>query len=100
MPVKRSAALQWLYKTTEQYCGSKRQQSIDLVMFFKLILIGYIKNLNSFRKLIEHSCLRLDILYFLGYDIDELWHSYGNIVVNLSLLLVYPQSSFIKNHKN
>ena len=69
--------LQWLYKTTKQYYGTEGQQSIDPVVFFKLILIGYLENLNSDRKIIEHSRLRLDILYFLGYDIDEElpWHS-------------------------
>ena len=69
--------LQWVYKVTEQYYGSEGQQSIDPVVFFKLILIGYLENLNSDRKIIEHSRLRLDILYFLGYDIDEElpWHS-------------------------
>ena len=69
--------LQWVHKVTEQYYGSEGQQSIDPVVFFKLILIGYLENLNSDRKIIEHSRLRLDILYFLGYDIDEElpWHS-------------------------
>src|SRR5215203_4169931 len=69
--------LQWVYKVTEQYYGSEGQQSIDPVVFFKLILIGYLENLNSDRKIIEHSRLRLDMLYFLGYDIDEElpWHS-------------------------
>jgi transposase len=69
--------LQWLYKVTQQYYGTEGQQSIDPVVFFKLILIGYLENLNSDRKIIEHSRLRLDILYFLGYDIDEEfpWHS-------------------------
>ena len=69
--------LQFIYKSTRNYYGSEGQQSIDPVVFFKLILIGYLENINSDRKIIEHSKLRLDILYFLGYDIDEElpWHS-------------------------
>ena len=69
--------LQWLYKATKRYYGLEGQQSIDPVVFFKLILIGYLENLNSDRKIIDHSRLRLDILFFLGYDIDEElpWHS-------------------------
>jgi transposase len=69
--------LQFIYKTTKKYYGKEGQQSIDPVVFFKLILTGYLENLNSDRKIIEHSRLRLDILYFLGYDIDEElpWHS-------------------------
>lgn len=69
--------LQWLYKATKKYYGTEGQQSIDPVVFFKLILVGYLENLNSDRKIIEHSKLRLDILFFLGYDLDEElpWHS-------------------------
>lgn len=69
--------LRWLYKSTIKYYGTEGQQSIDPVVFFKLILIGYIENLNSDRKIIAHSGMRLDILFFLGYDLDEElpWHS-------------------------
>jgi transposase len=36
-----------------------------------------LENLISDRKLIDHCSMRLDILYFIGYDIDEElpWHS-------------------------
>lgn len=69
--------LQWLYKATASFYGKEGQKSIDPVVFFKLILVGYLENLNSDRKIIEHSKMRLDILFFLGYDIDEdlPWHS-------------------------
>jgi transposase len=69
--------LQFLYKSTKKYYGAEGQQSIDPVVFFKLILIGYLENLNSDRKIIDHAKMRLDILYFLGYDLDEElpWHS-------------------------
>jgi len=75
--LKEALDLQWLYKSTGGYYGREGQQSIDPVVFFKLILIGYLENLNSDRKIIEHSRLRLDILFFLGYDLDEElpWHS-------------------------
>ena len=75
--LKAELNLTFLYKSTSKYYGSQGQQSIDPVVFFKLLLIGYIENLNSDRKIIAHSKMRLDILYFLGYDIDEElpWHS-------------------------
>jgi transposase len=75
--LKSMLDLQWLYKSTKKYYGREGQQSIDPVVFFKLILVGYLENLNSDRKIIEHSKLRLDILFFLGYDLDEElpWHS-------------------------
>jgi transposase len=69
--------LQWLYKATSKYYGSEGQQSIDPVVFFRLILIGYLENLQSDRKIISTVSMRLDMLYFIGYDIDEElpWHS-------------------------
>lgn len=69
--------LHWLYKATSKYYGVEGQQSIDPIVFFKLILIGYLENLNSDRRIIEHSRMRLDILFFLGYDLNEElpWHS-------------------------
>jgi len=69
--------LSFLRKETRHYYGSEGQVSIDPVVFFKLILVGYLENLESDRKIIEYSKLRLDILYYLGYDLDEElpWHS-------------------------
>lgn len=69
--------LNFLYKTTKNYYGTEGHQSIDPVVFFKLILVGYLENLNSDRKIINHSSMRLDVLYFIGYDLDEElpWHS-------------------------
>ncbi|APQ15942.1 IS1182 family transposase [Maribacter hydrothermalis] len=69
--------LGFLYKLTRPYYGESGQKSIDPVVFFKLCLVGYLENLISDRKLIAHCSMRLDILYFIGYDIDEElpWHS-------------------------
>ncbi|MES2734076.1 MAG: IS1182 family transposase [Bacteroidota bacterium] len=69
--------LNFLYELTQPYYGRCGQQSIDPVVFFKLCLIGYLENITSDRKLIEHCSMRLDLLYFLGYQIDESlpWHS-------------------------
>src|SRR5688500_8404915 len=63
--------LQWLYKATQKYYGSEGQKSIDPVVFFKLILMGYLENLCSDRRIINTVSMRLDLLFFLGYDLDE-----------------------------
>ncbi|MHB1180104.1 MAG: IS1182 family transposase [Daejeonella sp.] len=67
----------FLYKATAKYYGSEGQRSIDPVVFMKLMLVGYLENCNSDRRIIAISKMRLDILYFIGYDIDEElpWHS-------------------------
>jgi transposase len=75
--LKEVLSLQWLYKTTKKYYGSEGQCSIDPVVFFKLMLIGYLENLGSDRRIISTVSMRLDMLFFIGYDIDEPlpWHS-------------------------
>lgn len=69
--------LQFVYKATAKYYGTEGQESVDPVVFFKLMLVGYMENLASDRRIINTSAMRLDILYFIGYDIDEPlpWHS-------------------------
>lgn len=69
--------LEWVRKATRKYYGSEGQQSIDPVVFFKLILIGYLENLASDRRIIATVSMRMDMLYFIGYDIEEPlpWHS-------------------------
>lgn len=75
--LKEVLDLRFLYRQTKEYYGDCGQKSLDPVVFFKLCLAGYLENIISDRKLIEHCSMRLDILYFLEYDIDDElpWHS-------------------------
>jgi transposase len=71
--------LDWdfLYQQTQDLYSHTGQPSLDPVIFFKLMLVSRLENLVSDRRLVEHCSLRLDILYFLGYEVDEdlPWHS-------------------------
>jgi transposase len=69
--------LQWLYKATKPYYGTEGDRSIDPVVFIKLMLIGYLENIISDRHIIATASMRMDMLLFLGYHIDEPlpWHS-------------------------
>jgi transposase len=75
--LKEVLDLQFVRKATAQYYGREGQKSIDPEVFFKLLVVGYLENLNSDRRIIAHVKMRLDLLYFIGYDIDEElpWHS-------------------------
>ena len=75
--LKETLDLRFLYNTTAPYYGSEGQESIDPTVFFKLILVGYLENLGSDRRIINTASMRLDILFFIGYNIDEPlpWHS-------------------------
>ena len=69
--------LRFVRKLTQEHYGSCGQKSLDPIVFFKLNLVGYLENIISDRKLIDHCSMRLDILFFIGYDLDEAlpWHS-------------------------
>src|ERR1700741_5023016 len=69
--------LRFVYNATAKYYGAEGQESIDPIVFFKLILVGYLENLASDRRIIATASMRLDILFFIGYNIDEPlpWHS-------------------------
>ncbi|WPU92955.1 IS1182 family transposase [Mucilaginibacter sabulilitoris] len=75
--LKDTLDLRFLYQDTAKYYGTEGQKSIDPVVFMKLMLVGYLENINSDRRIISSSRMRMDVLYFLGYDLDEElpWHS-------------------------
>ena len=75
--LKQRLNLDFLYELTQPYYGRCGQQSIDPVVFFKLCLVGYLENIVSDRRLVEHCSMRLDLLFFLDYQLDEPlpWHS-------------------------
>lgn len=72
-------AIDWSFipQATRRYYGTEGQQSIDPVVFFKLILVGYLENIASDRRIVSMASMRMDIMFFLGYNIDETlpWHS-------------------------
>lgn len=75
--LKSALDLSFMRRLTKDYYGDCGQKSIDPVVFMKLMLVGYLENHPTDRGLMQHCSMRLDILYFLGYDIDEPlpWHS-------------------------
>ena len=75
--LKKLLDLQFIYPMVKAYYGSEGQKSIDPTVFFRIMLIGYLENITSDRQLIEHISMRLDLLFFIDYDIDEPlpWHS-------------------------
>ncbi len=83
--------LNFLYQSTASYYGKCGQKSIDAVIFFKFMLVAHLENIASDRKLPEHCSLRLDILYFLGYDLDEpLPRSKMHDLIGRSFTALYP----------
>lgn len=52
--LRQTLNLSFLYKDTKELYGSTGNPSIDPVVFFKLMLTGYLENLTSECKLVEH----------------------------------------------
>lgn len=75
--LKEALNLDFLYPLTQKFYGGSGQKSIDPVVYFKICLVGYLENISTDRGVMDHCAMRLDILYFLGYDVDEElpWHS-------------------------
>ena len=75
--LEKALDLHFLYARTAPYYGSEGQESIDPVVFFKILLVGYLNNIPSDRRLMEYCSNCLDIRLFLQYDLDEAlpWHS-------------------------
>jgi transposase len=47
------------------------QPSVDPVVLFKALLIGYLYGITSERRLMEEIQVNLAYRWFLGYDLDE-----------------------------
>jgi transposase len=75
--LEKALDLHFLYARTAPYYGTEGQESIDPVVFFKILLVGYLNNIPSDRRLMEYCSNCLDIRLFLQYDLDEVlpWHS-------------------------
>jgi len=54
------------------YYSRTGQPSIDPVVLFKMMLLGYLYGITSERRLAEESALHLAFRWYLGYDLDEL----------------------------
>ena len=87
--LKAQLDLDYLNRLTQGYYGACGQKSIDPVVFFKLCLVGYLENIISDRKLVTHCSMRLDILFFLDYDIDESSVFLRNSVIVIFSVLNY-----------
>jgi len=69
--LKRKIDFNFIYKMTESLYGRRGKESLDPVVFFKLCLIRKHENISSDRKLISLCRIRLDLLFFLAYNLDE-----------------------------
>jgi transposase len=58
-------------KLAKPYYSHTGQPSVDPVVLLKMMLIGYLYNITSERKLAQELRVNMAFMCFLGYDIDE-----------------------------
>ena len=55
----------------QEYYSHTGQPSVDPVVIFKMMLLGYLYGMGSERRLAEECSLHLAYRWYLGYDLDE-----------------------------
>jgi hypothetical protein len=58
-------------KLVKPYYSYTGQPSIDPLVLFKMMLIGYFYEITSERRLAEDISLNMAFMWYLGYDLDE-----------------------------
>ena len=55
---------------------NRRLESFDPVVCFKMLLVGYLNNINNDHALLRYCTNCLEVRLFLGYDLHESvpWH--------------------------
>lgn len=69
--LKQKLDLSFVYKETESVYSHTGRPGIDPVVFFKMLLVGYLENICTDRALERLFQLRLDLLYFIDHDIGD-----------------------------
>lgn len=64
-------SLEFIYGQVDDCYSHTGRPSLDPVVFFKILLIGYLENKCSDRAVERMIRNRLDLRLFIGYDIDE-----------------------------
>ena len=64
-------SLDFLYEETRPHYSHTGQPSVDPVVLFKMMLLGYLFGISSERKLAKEIQVNMAFRWYLGYDLDE-----------------------------
>jgi transposase len=64
-------SLDFLREETRRYYSHTGQPSVDPLILFKMMLLGYLYGISSERKLAKEIQVNLAYRWYLGYDLDE-----------------------------
>jgi len=65
------ASFDFVRDITREYYSHTGKPSIDPVVLVKMLLVGYLFDIRSERKLVEEISLNLAYRWYIGYDLDE-----------------------------
>jgi transposase len=70
---KVAKVVNWSFvrKLVKPYYSYRGQPSVDSMVLFKMMLIGYFYGITSERRLMEETSLNMAFMWYLGYDLDE-----------------------------
>lgn len=69
--LKGKLDLSFIYKSTKKVYSHTGRPGLDPVVFFKMLLVGYLENCPTDRGLERLFQMRMDLRYFIDYDVDE-----------------------------
>lgn len=61
----------FVVRLTARFYSHTGQPSVDPVVLFKMVLLGYLYGITSERRLVQEIALNLAYRWFVGYDLDE-----------------------------
>jgi len=69
--LERLVSFDFVRGITRDYYSHTGKPSIDPVVLVKMLLVGYLFDIRSERKLVEEISLNLAYRWYIGYDLDE-----------------------------
>ena len=69
--LERLVSFDFVRDITKSYYSHTGKPSIDPVVLVKMLLVGYLFDVRSERKLVEEISLNLAYRWYIGYDLDE-----------------------------
>ena len=69
--LERLVSFDFVRDITKSYYSHTEKPSIDPVVLVKMLLVGYLFDIRSERKLVEEISLNLAYRWYIGYDLDE-----------------------------
>ena len=69
--LEKLVSFDFVRELTKDYYSHTGKPSIDPVVLVKMLLVGYLFDIRSERRLVEEISLNLAYRWYIGYDLDE-----------------------------